>query len=92
LTQENIYLEVENIKSFDESPENEIQSNEPLFNCSNQYEENLRLNMNNSTENDNENYQEMGIDHKYEGSVILDSNDELPEAEFLDKVEIEPLQ
>ena len=50
--------------------------------------------MGGSTENDqdNENYQEMGIDHKYEGSVILESNDELPEAEFLDKVEIEPLQ
>ena len=48
--------------------------------------------MNNSTENDNENYQEMGIDHKYEGSVMIDSNDDHPEAEYLDKVEIEPLQ
>jgi hypothetical protein len=45
--------------------------------------------MNDSTENDQ--YQDKGINYKYEGSVILDSQGDQQEAEYLDKVEIEPL-
>ena len=43
-------------------------------------------------EEDDDDYEEKGIDYKYEGSVMIDSNDDHPEAEYLDKVEIEPLQ